>query len=66
LKDPALFDESVKHNWGIQFSHTIEEQLGGQLKAGFLLTDIFQDTNSAGNLRDHNVPTYYATRAIKP
>lgn len=51
---------------GMQFSHTVEEQLGGQLKAGFVLTDIFGDTNGEGRLHDMNVETYYATRAIKP
>ena len=51
---------------GMQFSHTIDEQIGGQLKAGFLLTDVFEDTNGQGNLRDHNIPTFWATRAVKP
>lgn len=51
---------------GMQFSHTAEEQLGGQLKAGFILTDLFGDTNSEGRLHEMNVETYYATRAIKP
>ncbi len=51
---------------GMQFSHTVEEQLGGQLKAGFVFTDIFGDTNGAGRLHEMNVETYYATRAIKP
>lgn len=51
---------------GMQFSHTVEEQLGGQLKAGFVLTDIFGDTNGEGRLHEMNVETYYATRAIKP
>jgi hypothetical protein len=45
LKDEHLYAESIKNDWGIQFSHTIEEQIGGQLQAGFVLTDIFQDTN---------------------
>ena len=35
LKDPQLYEVSMKNDWGIQFSHTLEEQLGGQLKAGF-------------------------------
>jgi SAM-dependent methyltransferase len=65
LKDPKLYEDSVKNNWGIQFSHTIEEQLGGQLKAGFTLTDIFQDINSSGRLAEFNVPTFYATRVVK-
>lgn len=66
LKDKQLYEESVKNGWGIQFSHTIEEQIGGQLKAGFILTDIYHDTNGTGRLHEFNVPTFYATRAIKP
>ena len=31
------------HVGGIQFSHTIEEQIGGQLQAGFVLTDIYKE-----------------------
>ncbi|CAM5205652.1 Methyltransferase family protein OS=Ureibacillus acetophenoni OX=614649 GN=SAMN05877842_11136 PE=3 SV=1 [Ureibacillus acetophenoni] len=65
LKDEKLYDDSVKNDWGIQFSHTIEEQIGGQLLAGFILTDIYQDTNGIGKLHEHNVPTFYATRSVK-
>lgn len=65
LKDEQLCAESIKKDWGIQFSHTIEEQIGGQLQAGFTLTDIYQDTNGTGKLHEFNVPTFYATRAIK-
>lgn len=50
---------------GIQFSHTAEEQLTGQLRAGFRLADLYEDTNGVGNLHEHNVPTYWATLAIK-
>lgn len=66
LKDEKLYEDSVKNDWGIQFSHTIEEQIGGQLRAGFRLCDIYQDTNGSGNLHDHGVPCYFATRSIKP
>lgn len=65
LKDKQIYEESVKNDWGIQFSHTIEEQIGGQLKAGLILTDIFHDTNGSGKLHEHNVPTFYATRSVK-
>ncbi len=65
LKDKDIYDDSLKNDWGIQFSHTIEEQIGGQLKAGFILTDIYQDTNGSGKLHEFNVPTYYATRVVK-
>ena len=50
---------------GYQFSHTLEEQIGGQLKAGFRLTDLYEDTDGSGNLHDHGVATFWATRAVK-
>lgn len=66
LQDPQLYADSVANNWGIQFSHTLEEQLGGQLKAGFQLTDLYEDTNGQGNLHDHNIPAFVAVRSVKP
>ncbi|MGB4588097.1 MAG: methyltransferase domain-containing protein [Clostridiaceae bacterium] len=65
LKDTQQYEDSMKNDWGIQFSHTIEEQIGGQLQAGFVITDIYHDTNGAGRLHDFNVPTFYASRALK-
>lgn len=65
LKDKELYEEAIKNDWGIQFSHTIEEQIGGQLRAGFVLTDIYQDTNGTGRLQEFNIPSFYATRAVK-
>ncbi len=66
LKDPALYEMSLRDDWGIQFSHTIEEQVGGQLRAGFVLTDIFEDTSGSGRLHDFNIPLFFATRSVKP
>lgn len=51
---------------GMQFSHNMEQQLGGQLKAGFVLTDLYSDTNGAGRLHEMGIETYIATRAVKP
>jgi SAM-dependent methyltransferase len=65
LKDKDLYRLSLENDWGIEFSHSIEEQIGGQLKAGFVLADIFEDTNGSGRLHELNVPTFYATKAIK-
>ncbi|MCC0680758.1 class I SAM-dependent methyltransferase [Clostridioides sp. ES-S-0005-03] len=65
LKNKNIYDESIQNDWGIQFSHTIEEQIGGQLQAEFILTDIYQDTNGSGNLHEFNIPSFYATRAVK-
>lgn len=65
LSNPAQYETSVKNDWGIQFSHTIEEELDGQLRAGFTLTGIYGDTNGSGHLHELNVPTFYASRCVK-
>jgi hypothetical protein len=54
------------HDLGIQFSHSIEEQIGGQLRAGFILKDIYEDTNGHGFLHEHGVPTFWASLSQKP
>ena len=46
--------------------HTIEEQIGGQLEAGLMLTHIYGDTNGEGRLHEMNIECYYATRSVKP
>lgn len=60
-KDPALMKELADTDSGIQFSHTIDEQVGGQLEAGFTLKEIYGDTNGYGNLHDHNITSFIAT-----
>src|SRR5665647_746722 len=61
------YERSVK-NWnGIQFSHSLEEQIGGQLQAGFRLTHLYEDRDREGmSLIREFMPQYLATRAIKP
>lgn len=66
LKDDKLMRELEEGDFGVQFSHTIEEQIGGQLEAGFMLTALYEDTNGSGNLHEHNIPSFVATRAVKP
>ncbi len=63
-------DENVRNflmeeDCGIQFSHTLEEQIGGQLRAGFTLVDLYEDTNGEGRLHEMNIKTYLATKAVK-
>jgi len=65
LKNRKLYQECMEKDLGLQFSHTIEEQIGGQLKAGFVLNDLYEDTNGSGKLHEHNVPTFVATKATK-
>lgn len=65
LKNPAQMEQLQKDDCGVQFSHTLDEQLGGQLRAGFRLTDLYEDTNGSGRLHELNIPTFIATRAVK-
>lgn len=66
LKNPEQMRQLEAAGDGVQFSHTLEEQIGCQLEAGFLLTDVYEDTNGAGRLHEHGIPTFWATRAVKP
>ncbi|MDD2522084.1 MAG: class I SAM-dependent methyltransferase [Anaerolineaceae bacterium] len=50
---------------GYQFSHTLDTQIGGQLRAGFLLKDFFEDSEEDNRLGKF-CNLYAATLAIKP
>ncbi len=65
LKNNDQMKQLIDTDSGVQFSHTLEETLGGQLQCGFILTHLYEDTNGEGNLHDHNIPSFMATRAIK-
>ena len=66
LKNPEQMEQLQRDDCGVQFSHTLEEQLGGQLRVGFRLTELYEDTNGAGRLHEMNIPSFVATRAVKP
>jgi SAM-dependent methyltransferase len=51
-----------------EFSHTLGEQIGGQIEAGFMIAGFFEDAYppEAGDLLSRYFPPFLATRAIKP
>ena len=49
----------------IEYSHSLTAQIGGQLAAGFLLAGFYEDVDPGSPLADR-IPSYIATRAIKP
>jgi SAM-dependent methyltransferase len=79
--DLAIFDtdaldnrgELVVHNtlphvWvgdTIEYSHTMTDQIGGQLTAGFVLTG-FAEAPHHQDATARYMPGYFATRAVKP
>ncbi|MCL2169571.1 MAG: class I SAM-dependent methyltransferase [Defluviitaleaceae bacterium] len=70
LKDPKLMEKLLKKDYGVQFSHTFDEQIGGQLKAGFVITGAYEDFNHSDEepaaTAAAGIPTFWATRAVKP
>lgn len=65
LKDAELRREKFDKDTPYIFSHTLEEQIDGQLRARLILTNLLEDTNEAGPFFDYNVPTFILTRAVK-
>jgi len=49
----------------IEYSHTLTEQIGGQLSAGFTLTHLVEAPHHADATAQY-MPGYIATRALKP
>jgi len=63
-----LSEEDRQREFGddspLEFSHSLSEQIGGQLEAGFLLTGLYEDQQNSP--LGKYMPGYIATRAIKP
>lgn len=64
LENEDQMQQLVQEDAGVQFSHSLEELIGGQLEAGFMLTDLYEDTDGSGRLDALNIPTFLATRAV--
>ncbi len=65
LTDVAQRAQLEADDAGFQFSHTLEEQIGGQLEAGFTLLSLYEDTNGVGRLHELHIPTFLAMRSVK-
>jgi hypothetical protein len=48
----------------LEYSHTLEDQIGGQIDAGFVIAGLYEDRHRDDPIAAH-MPTYIATRAIK-
>jgi hypothetical protein len=56
-----------KEGWAAEFSHSLEDQIGGQLAAGLVLTHLFEAHREPGTSPKAGVfPSYVATRAVRP
>ena len=50
----------------VEFSHTLKDQIGGQLDAGFVITALYEDRYPAPDPLSEYTDTFIATRAVKP
>lgn len=50
----------------LEFGHTLEQQIGGQLQSGFTIAGIYEDSFGGEKLLDRYANSFIATRAIKP
>ncbi|MDB5469190.1 MAG: SAM-dependent methyltransferase, partial [Caulobacter sp.] len=64
---PEELQRVIARDHTVEFSHTLEAQIGGQLQAGFVLTHMFEDRDSGtpDTGRSSYFPTCMATRALK-
>lgn len=66
LRNPEQLKHSLDEDGSIQFSHTFDEQIGGQLKAGFVITAAYEDFNNDPDAIADGIAAFWATRAVKP
>ncbi|MEA3439642.1 MAG: class I SAM-dependent methyltransferase [Chloroflexota bacterium] len=65
LPEDAL-NRHLDKGGALEFSHTLEDQIGGQLEAGFLLSGFYEDMWNEDNALKDFFPTFIASRAVKP
>ncbi len=56
--------ELLDNKDALSYGHSLEDQIGGILKAGFVLTDLFEDSWTGEEL-DEFLPLFIACRAMK-
>ena len=62
LKNADQRDQLAEADDGVQFSHTLDEQIRGQIQAGLRIVDLYEDTNGYGRLHELGIPSFWATR----
>lgn len=65
----SLGDDERKKIFGshtpLQYGHSLEDQIGGQLEAGFLIAGFYEDIWGDGNIVDQYFPQFLVTKSIK-
>ncbi|QDU37012.1 hypothetical protein Mal4_13150 [Maioricimonas rarisocia] len=64
----AYLQKMIDAGEALEFGHSLEDQIGGQLRAGFVLAGMFEDRypEEDEDLLSTYVDTFIATQAVKP
>ena len=62
---PEIMKKMMEKNLPLEHSHSLDDQLGGQMDAGFHLIGLYE-SHQNGIIISEYTPTYLATRALKP
>lgn len=65
LPPEALAQLKLSHA-PLEFAHSLDDQIGGQLRAGFKLMGLYEDDWGGAEAIDRHFKAYIATRAEKP
>ncbi|ACA56663.1 class I SAM-dependent methyltransferase [Clostridium botulinum] len=49
----------------LEFGHSLEQQIGGQIEAGFMITGFYEDDFGGERLLDKYIKSFIATKAMK-
>jgi ubiquinone/menaquinone biosynthesis C-methylase UbiE len=63
--NPETIRKLVEKNCPLEHSHSLSDQLAGQMEAGFHLVGLYEDHHKDFIIGEYT-PTYIATRAWKP
>lgn len=65
LSDEERRELITDHDEPLCFGHSLDDLIGGQLAAGFVITGFYEDSSGGSDLLDPYINTSFATRAVK-
>jgi len=65
IDHPDVYNKMIAEGAALEYSHSLTDQLAGQMDAGFHIIGFYEDRQK-GMVISEYTPTYIATRALKP
>jgi len=64
--DYSSEEEILRSGIALEFGHTLEAQIQGQIRTGFVIAGFYEDTFGGQKLLDRYTASFIATKAVKP